>query len=372
MFGRQELHIVSFDIPYPANYGGIIDVFYKIKELKKLGIKIHLHCFYKERKQTKELNKYCSSVNYYKRKTNFKNLLSWTPFIVKSRKDKELIKNILKIKCPILFEGLHSTSLINNKRLSNYKKFTRIYNIETNYYKLLAKSEKNFLKKIYFLSECFKISFYQKKLQKSQMNFTITKKDQNYFQRFSKCTHIKAFHSNSKITSKEGKGNYSLYHGNLSIAENENAAFFIINKIFKKTKHKLIIAGKNPSPGLKKLISKNKNVKLIKDPTEKEINNTIKNAHINILYTNQNTGIKLKLVESLYRGRFCIVNKKMTEGSELENYCHLVSSKESWISKIKKLENKFFDEKEISKRKNIEKLINNKKEAKRIQKIIFN
>ena len=372
MFGRQELHIVSFDIPYPANYGGVIDVFYKIKELKKLGIKIHLHCFYKERRKTKELNKYCSSVNYYKRKTHFKNLLSKTPFIVKSRTDEELIENILKIKCPILFEGLHSTSLINNKRLSSYKKFTRIYNIETNYYKLLAKSEKNIFKKIFFLSEYLKISFYQKKLQKSQMNFAITKKDQNYFQRFSKCTHIKVFHSNYKITSEEGKGNYSLYHGNLSIAENENAAFFIIKNIFKNTKHKLVIAGKKPSPSLKKLISKNKNIKLIKDPTEKEINNIIKKAHINILYTNQNTGIKLKLIESIYRGRFCIVNQKMIEGSEMENYCHLASSKTSWISQIKKLEKKFFDEKEILKRKNVEKLINNKKEAKRIQKIIFN
>ena len=52
--------------------------------------------YFKELPNAKELNKYCSSVNYYKRKTNFKNLLSWTPFIVKSRKDKELIKNRIK------------------------------------------------------------------------------------------------------------------------------------------------------------------------------------------------------------------------------------------------------------------------------------
>ena len=28
-----ELNIVSFDVPYPPDYGGVIDVFYKIKEL---------------------------------------------------------------------------------------------------------------------------------------------------------------------------------------------------------------------------------------------------------------------------------------------------------------------------------------------------
>ena len=42
---EQELHIVSFDVPFPPNYGGAVDVFYKIRALHKLGVKIHLHCF---------------------------------------------------------------------------------------------------------------------------------------------------------------------------------------------------------------------------------------------------------------------------------------------------------------------------------------
>ena len=32
-------------MPYPPNYGGVIDVFYKIKSLHAIGIKIILHCF---------------------------------------------------------------------------------------------------------------------------------------------------------------------------------------------------------------------------------------------------------------------------------------------------------------------------------------
>ena len=41
----KHLHIVAFDIPQPANYGGVIDVFYKIKALTNLGVKVHLHCY---------------------------------------------------------------------------------------------------------------------------------------------------------------------------------------------------------------------------------------------------------------------------------------------------------------------------------------
>ena len=30
---ENHLHIISFDVPYPANYGGVIDVFYRVKAL---------------------------------------------------------------------------------------------------------------------------------------------------------------------------------------------------------------------------------------------------------------------------------------------------------------------------------------------------
>jgi len=34
-----HIHIISFDIPFPANYGGVIDVFYKAKALTDSGVK---------------------------------------------------------------------------------------------------------------------------------------------------------------------------------------------------------------------------------------------------------------------------------------------------------------------------------------------
>ena len=68
----KHLHIVCLDIPYPADYGGVFDLFYKITALHKHGIKIHLHCFEYGRGKQDELNKYCEEVNYYKRKAGLK------------------------------------------------------------------------------------------------------------------------------------------------------------------------------------------------------------------------------------------------------------------------------------------------------------
>ena len=40
-----KINFISLDIPEPPNYGGAIDIYYKIKALLKLDCKIILHCF---------------------------------------------------------------------------------------------------------------------------------------------------------------------------------------------------------------------------------------------------------------------------------------------------------------------------------------
>jgi len=64
---QVSINIVCLDVPYPANYGGAINMFHKIRWLHKKGVHIYLHCFeYGDRPATPELNKYCKEVTYYK------------------------------------------------------------------------------------------------------------------------------------------------------------------------------------------------------------------------------------------------------------------------------------------------------------------
>jgi hypothetical protein len=55
----SAINIVAFDVPFPANYGGVIDVFHKIKTFNQLGVKVHLHCFEYGRGNQPELEQYC-------------------------------------------------------------------------------------------------------------------------------------------------------------------------------------------------------------------------------------------------------------------------------------------------------------------------
>ena len=112
------LHVIAFDIPFPANYGGVIDVFYKLKTLKQKNVKIILHCYEYGRNRAKELEEICHEVYYYRRDNSLKNFFSLTPFIVKSRNSKFLLQNLLQNNHPILFEGLHSCFLLNDSKLS--------------------------------------------------------------------------------------------------------------------------------------------------------------------------------------------------------------------------------------------------------------
>jgi hypothetical protein len=87
------LHIVSFDIPYPANYGGVIVIFNQIKSLHAQGVKVILHCFqYGKRTPQAELEKYCHEVHYYKRNMSLFTQVSLLPFIMNSRLSSAMLK----------------------------------------------------------------------------------------------------------------------------------------------------------------------------------------------------------------------------------------------------------------------------------------
>ena len=138
-----HLHIISFDIPYPANYGGVIDVFYKIRALYEAGVKIHLHCFKYHRQPAAELEKYCCQIHYYPRKTGLLSAISYKPYIVYSRRSKELLYNLCRDNYPILFEGLHSCYYLSHKKLQDRVKIYRESNIEHHYYFHLFRYHKN-------------------------------------------------------------------------------------------------------------------------------------------------------------------------------------------------------------------------------------
>lgn len=369
----NSLHIISFDIPYPPDYGGVIDVFYKLNALAESGIKIHLHCFEYGRKHPEELNKYCATVSYYKRKKSIFHFFSRLPFIVVSRKSEQLIQNLLRDSAPILMEGLHTTLYIKDRRLQKRKIIVRAHNIEHEYYHHLVRSEKNIFKKIYFYSEAKKLLTYENVLKEVYGVATISPADTSTIKnRFKNCFYLPAFHPNNIVTSKTGIGKYALYHGNLKVAENNEAALFLVNEVFSKISYPLIIAGNNPSAGLIKAISNYKNMKMLANVTNESMQQLIADAQLNILPAFQPTGIKLKLINALYNGRFCIVNPMMIEHTGLEQLCISKETPSEIITAIQEYSIREFSSEMIDQRKSIlHAEFNNAANAKKLLAALF-
>lgn len=347
----HKLHIISFDIPYPADYGGVIDVFYKIKALHKQGVKIHLHCFEYHRPPAAELNEFCEKVYYYPRKISSRLLFHKLPYIVISRQSEELVQNLQKNSWPILAEGLHCTWLL-DRYWPNRKFVVRTHNIEHEYYEQLAKSEKNLFKKYYFLNEATKLKEYEPILSNSSGIVAITDKEKEYFNKFHhNVKTVTAFHGNNSVQSKTGFGKYILYQGNLSIAENNKAAIYLAETLGNKP-FQLVIAGGSPRKELKDLVQSFPNITLVANPTQLEMEGLITNAQINALLTYQNTGIKLKLLNALFNGRYCLVNKTMVEGTGLEDTVNIFdqNNKEEFLRLIAEKMKEPFTEQDLKER----------------------
>lgn len=367
-----HLHIIAFDVPYPANYGGVIDVFYRVKALTEAGVKVHLHCFEYGRGE-QEILKRCHEVKYYKRDTSFAKQLSLTPFIVNSRRSEELVKDLMKDDYPILCEGLHTTAVLLDKRLKNRKIYVRAHNVEHDYYKGLGDSERRGWKRLFYHAEAWKLRRYEPILKNAAGIFAISQKDADYFsKRFENVTVVPGFSAADTVCSETGRGDYVLYHGNLSVRENEDAAEWLIGNVFSELDLHCIVSGLNPSEKLRKLAEKHSQVTLVANPDDAEMIDLLRQAQVNILVTNQPTGLKLKLLNALYNGRFCLVNSDMVKGTSLESLCVVADEPEQMIAEIKRLMEEDFTEDDIEERDaQMRQLYDNEANAQKIVEVVF-
>lgn len=373
---EKHLHIITLNVPYPVDYGGVYDLFYKLPALQKEGVKIHLHCFTKERGAQPELNKYCEEVFYYKRDLSSKKLFSNLPYIVASRCNEELVQRLLKDDYPVFMEGVHCTYITNDERFANRKKFVRIYNVESEYYKHMFRFAGNIKRKIYYLLESRQLEKYEKRLAKNATAYwAVSLKDTEYYRQELSCEtmdYLPLFIPDWQVEIDEGFGTYCLYHGNLEVEENEYAVKWLLKHVFNKLKIPFVVAGKNPSKKISALIEINKFSCLVANPDESQMQDIIVKAHIHVLPSFNNTGIKIKLLNALYNGRHCVVNDEMIDGTPLKDFCHVVNTPQEFTELIAMLYHQPFTAGEINLRKeNLPKEFSNEANAKQMVKWIW-
>ncbi len=340
LLAERALHIVSFDVPYPPDYGGVIDVYYKMKALDEAGVSIHLHTFQYGRKASDELNKLCASVHYYPRKKIYTGLVSRVPYIVGSRINPDLLERLSADEHPILFEGLHTCAYLDHPLLKNKQKAVRMHNVEWQYYRGLFDHSTETLKTIYYAVESKRLQRFESVLVHANHIFAISKTETEYLEsRYPQTSLLFPFHGVSAMQADPGTGSFMLYHGNLSVPENEEAVEWLLANLKVSAEFPLVIAGKKPGAAMKSSLANRVGFQLVENPGANEMNRLIREAHIHILPAFQATGVKLKLIKSLFNGRFVLTNPMMVEGTGLENYCTLFRKASEMNEQVSYLQN---------------------------------
>lgn len=341
----NKLHIVCFDVPAPPDYGGAIDLYYKIKSLAEAGCGIYLHCFQYGREVAAELEQWCEQVWYYPRVTGLAGISLQLPYIVSSRKSKDLLQRLKAIDAPILFEGLHCCLYSSHPALAGRIKALRSHNVESDYYQKLADKERSPLKRIYFRLESNRLQRFEQQLQSITHFFALSENDAAWFRRLypqARHQYIAPFHPFDSVCTKSGIGTFLLYHGNLGHPENIEAAFFLLEEVLGKCPMPIVFAGRNPHPLLAERIATCNNARLVANPDALTMASLLREAHAHLLPTFQATGMKLKLLYALFGGRHILANPAMVSGTGLRELCIICDDAQDWIHQIKRIADKAF------------------------------
>ena len=292
----RRFHVVSLQVPFPPDYGGVIDIYYKLKALKKMGYETWLHTFQYDRSRAEQLNEVAARVSYYPRHRSVIRQLSHIPYIVSSRHCSKLLDDLLSDNAPILFEGLHCCAFLSDKRLKDRIKLVRTHNIEHEYYKELSRKTSGW-KKLYYELEAVKLAKYEKILLHADAILAISESDRCYFSsRYPQIpvSLLPAFHAYAEVAPAGPKENYILYHGNLSVEENIEAAEYLLRQVAPLTQGtSWIFAGKSGSQPARHIPTHGIKTETIECPLSRRT-----------LYRKQQNAIRHRLGQSLPHCRY--------------------------------------------------------------------
>ena len=315
-------------------------MFYDLKTLFEAGVKIHLHCFEYGRGKADGLQAYCEEVHYYKRNRSFSWLFRRLPYIITSRKNAHLLKNLSADKFPVLLEGMHCTWYVYKRALAHRKIAVRLHNVEWEYYAQLTRSTRNIFRRVYYLIESLYLKKYEKVIAGKAKLLALSEKDRKTFEDVLGARDVgllPAFLPFSGIRSVPGKGSFCLYHGNLSVAENEAAALWLLDVVQTGLEIDIVIAGKNPSAYLKKKIFRHPQARLVANADKKQMQDLMRTAHIHLLPSFNVTGTKIKLLNALQNGRFVVTNRAAVAGTGLTDLCIVYDDAEDFRVIVRKL-----------------------------------
>ena len=347
----KHLHIVAPDFPLPSDAGILKDLVFMVRALHANGVKIHLHCFGDGNGQG--LAPYCTSVDFYGKKQGHEGYSLKVPYAVSSRSSDTLTSKLMMDKHPILFIGFQTIyPLLENALLQERSVVVRVLRDEEKYFEDLAKMHDWGTQKLFCMAEAFRFRGLVKNIAKSNVQFASAIDLECLIAKhgYPKVSSIAPFTGMPFMMQPEGIGNYCFFYGNLAEAENEYAALWLLNNVFDSLELPFVIAGDNPSATLEKAAHLRMHTCLVANPGEKELQDLIKKAQVNLLPSFISHAGNSNLHQALALGRHVLTNPKGAWEEDIKLLCHIADHPADFITTISTLFNKEIDPMEHEKR----------------------
>lgn len=349
----RQLHIVTHQVPYPADTDIAHDTLFAIRAFASAGIKVHLHCYACEREEQTTLNQVCHKINYYPRNRGQKGLGWAVPHMVSSRASSALVNRLNADDYPIVFMGLHSVYPLLQKGYHPTRKvLVRLNRLESTHHRELARITPWGIHKLYYAIESLRCAILEKKIIKSQnviasSNELVEAIKKRYGKQ--RVLYIPEFRGMTPVYFEEGKGGFCLFHGNLAERENEYAAHWLLEHVFNTIEIPFVIAGNRPSTTLEQAAHLRMHTCLVADPSEKELMDLIKKAQVNLMPSFIGSSNKLGIMKALALGRHVLTNTKAVHHRNLSAVCEVAADPASFCKAISVLfEQEFTEDKQTS------------------------
>jgi glycosyltransferase involved in cell wall biosynthesis len=339
----KHLHIVAHDVPLPSDSGILKELAFLTKALHAQGILLHLHCFGKEKPLS--LEPFCHELHLYPKKQGHKGYTIALPYSVSSRSDKSLVRKLEEDKFPILFAGLKTVSPLLDTSLSKKRKIVvRMLRNEQRHFQDLSRLCPWGSQKLFYAIESFRFGQLMKQLSTGLIQFAVSPEYNAIKQsNLDGYTLVDQMIEMPFLMPRAGTGNFCLYHGNLSKTEHDYAAHWLLKNVFNSLEVPFVIAGDNPSEQLEQAAHEKMHTCLVSNPSEKELQDLIKKAQVNLLpsFVGQcNTGL---LYQSLAMGRHLLTNSKGVCEMGTASTCHVAEGSTEFIHMTEALFDQPFD-----------------------------
>ena len=344
----MKMLVVCSDFPYPADHGGRVDTWGRIKVLAELGWTIHLLVCGKQMPSPSDMKvvyRYVEDIKICDRRSKLTDMLHRVPMQVHSRNELRKV-NIDEDYDYVLLEGDYVYPILNNPLVKHANVILRVHNDEAVYFNALAKSTSNVIHKIYYQMESTKFTYLQKKmLKKVDKYLFISNKEFETFHKLhpsAKSLFLPPPVTKETFLASTFDSKHVVFIGSLFMPNNREAIEWYLKHIhplmLKEPDYKFIVAGNSRKQSLSWLDSYDMTNVIVHD-TPESLEDIYKHGYLFVNPMQNGAGVKLKTIEAIQNGLPVISTSIGYEGTGLVDNEHIMvaDSPEEFYRRIKLL-----------------------------------